>query len=155
MSEYEYRLEDGEDLIPSDEMRPLLQQHWQEVAGHKDKIKLDPDFDKYRELAEADALCCVSMRLDGRLVGYFICFVWPHIHYKDHLMAMNDAIFILPEHRKGLTPALSLIKFMEGALRERGVSKMIVNTKLKHNFGSVLMRLGFKPFEEVYDKLLI
>lgn len=152
---YTYQIEDGGELIPSEEMRPLLELHWNEVAGHKDKIKLNPDYEKYRTLAEQDLLCCVTMREDGELVGYFICFVFPHIHYKDHLMAMNDAIFILQEHRKGLTPAVSLIKFMERELRGRGVSKMIMNTKLSHDFGSILTRLGFQAFEKVYDKVLI
>ncbi len=155
MNDYTYQIEDGGELIPSDEMRPLLQQHWEEVAGHRDKIKLDPDFDRYKELASMNALCCTTIRSGGELVGYFICFVCPHIHYKDHPMAYNDAIFILPEHRKGLAPVLNMIQCAEKELRERGVTKIVINTKVSNDFGPVLRRIGFSMFERVYEKLLI
>lgn len=151
--EYTYQIEDGGVLIPSEEMAPLLECHWQEVAGHKEEIKLNPDFDKYKELANADALCCTTMRKDGKLVGYFICIVYPHIHYKETVMAFNDAVFILPEHRKG-NAAFNMFKFAEDELRNMGVTKMVVNVKLVHDFGKLLERLGFSAFETVYDKIL-
>lgn len=152
---FTYQIEDGGELIPSEEMRPLLERHWNEVAGHKDKIPLNPDFDRYKELANMDALCCTTMRSDGELVGYFICFVVPHIHYKEHPMAFNDAIFILPEYRRGLTPVISMLKSAEKELRRRGVSKIVINTKLTNDFGPVLRRVGFVAFETVYEKMLI
>ena len=136
-----------------EDARPLLEKHWEEIALNKDKIKLNPDWDIYADLEDAGVLKIFTARSDGKLVGYFVVFVKAHIHYKDHLFAYNDILFLSREYRKGYTGA-KLIKFAEKCLKEDGVSVVVVNTK-RHKPSDVLLKwLGYKHIENIYSKVL-
>jgi GNAT superfamily N-acetyltransferase len=147
-----YQVEAVTNLI--EEIKPLLQSHYEEIARHKDKIKLNPDYDKYIELDRIGLVHVVTARDEGSLVGYFISFVISHLHYKDHIMSTNDILYISPSHRKGTT-ALKLIRFTESTLKSRGVTKILINMKLAHDFSSLLERMGYVEIERVYEKMLI
>ena len=147
-----YQIEQFSRLIG--ELKPLLQSHYEEIARHRDKIALNPDYDKYRELDRMGYLHGVTARDEGKLVGYFLSFVVPHLHYKDHVMSTNDVVFVSKEYRKG-TVGARLFKFGEETLREKGVAKMHVNVKLANDFGSLLERLGYVAIERIYEKMLI
>jgi len=55
-----------------DEAQVLIQQHWQEIAMHKSKIKLNPNWDAYEALEASGQLSIFTARLKGKLVGYFV-----------------------------------------------------------------------------------
>ena len=96
----------------------------------------------------------VTTARDGSiLVGYQIYFVMPHMHYKNSLTAMSDVLFLAPEHRKGLAGIL-LMKSAEKELVKLGVQRIIQNVKLANDWGSILERIGYKPFERIYTKIL-
>lgn len=136
-----------------DEVYPLWKDHWEEVATNKDKIPLDPDFNGYRYLQKAGSLLCVTCRDNGNLVGYSFMFVFPHIHYKSTLTAMNDILYLKPEYRKGFA-GVRLIKLSEEACRSRGVKKIAWHIKTDHNFGKIMERLGYNLFEVNYGKYI-
>lgn len=136
-----------------EDILPLLDEHWKEVAVNKDVIKLNPDWEAYADLEQAGCLKIFTVREDEKLIGYFVVIVRKHIHYKDHLFAANDIIYISPEHRKG-SLASKLIKFAEKCLREDGVSVLIINTKIHKPFDELLSWLGFTCTERLYSKLL-
>jgi GNAT superfamily N-acetyltransferase len=135
------------------DIRPLLEEHWEEIALNKDKIKLNPDWDAYHSLEEANALKIFTAREEGRLVGYFVVIVRPHLHYKDHLFATNDVIYLHPSHRKGRT-GIKLVQFAEKCLREDGVSVLIINTKIHRPFDLLMRFLKFNFVERVYSKYI-
>lgn len=135
------------------EVRPLLEQHWEEIALNKDRIKLNPDWDAYHLLEQANALKIFTARSEGKLVGYFVVVVQPNLHYKDHLFATNDIIYLHPDHRKGRT-GLKLIQFAEKCLKEDGVSVLTINTKVHKPFDKVMEFLGFGLIERVYSKYI-
>lgn len=133
---------------------PLLEKHWEEIALHKDKIKLNPDWEAYANLEDAGILKIFTARdTEGKLVGYFVVFVKAHIHYKDHLFAYNDIIFVDQEYRKGFT-SVRLMKFAEKCLKADGAEVMVVNTKRHKPFDSLLVWLGYKHIENLYSKVL-
>ena len=143
------------------EIKPLLEEHYKEIARHQNIIKLNPDFGKYKWMEEKGMIHLVTVRdhpgklgLYANLIGYFLCFLNQHIHYQDHQMAMNDIIYLSPEYRKGTT-AKEMIEYTTQGLKKRGVTKLCINVKLEHDFGSLLKRMGFTPFETVYEKLLV
>lgn len=136
-----------------EDVRPLLEKHWEEIALNKDTIKLNPDWDAYANLEDAGVLKIFTARFDGVLIGYFIVFVKAHIHYKDHLFAYNDVLFLAKQYRKGYTGA-KLIKFAEKCLKEDGVSVCVVNTKRHKPFDVLLKWLGYKHIENIYSKVL-
>ena len=136
------------------EIQELLVMHYDEIALDKDVIKLNPDWKIYQEAEDKGALKGFTARENGKLVGYFVLIVSRNMHYKDHLFAYNDIIFIHPEHRKGFA-AMKLIKFAEKCLKEDGVSIMTINSKCHKPFDGLLDRMMYKHIENVYRKRLI
>ena len=135
------------------EAEPLLQQHYEEIALNKDKIKLNPDWRAYAELDKINALRVFTARKDGKLMGYFVIIVSKSLHYRDHLFANNDIIFLTKAARKGQT-GVKLIKFALDALEAEGVTKVHINTKAHQPFDAILERLGFEEIERVYSLML-
>lgn len=131
----------------------LIESHWKEIAVNKDTIKLNPDWETYETLEEQGNFKIFTCRDDGKLVGYFAVVVSRNLHYKDHLFASNDVLYLSPEFRKGLT-GVKLIKFAEKYLKEDGVSVLVINTKDHKPFDPILNRLGFSLTERSYTKLL-
>lgn len=147
-----YQVEPASALI--EEIKPLLEAHYEEIARHKNKIALNPDYERYAELDRLGMVHAVTVRDSGKLVGYYISFVVPHLHYKDHLMSLNDIVYLSPVYRKGFT-AIRMFKFAEHNLRGKGVTKIHINMKLAHDFGPVLERIGYVEIERIYEKMLI
>ena len=133
------------------EVKPLLESHWHEIALNKDHIKLNPDWNNYHTLEKIGALRIYTARTDeGKLVGYFVVIMSKSLHYKDHMFANNDIIFISKEYRKGLT-GLKFIKYACNKLRSEGVTLLNINTKVHHDFGKVMSRIGFNHIEDIYS----
>lgn len=132
---------------------PLLQSHWEEIALNKDIIKMNPDWEAYADLEESGALKIFTARSEGMLVGYFVVLVKNHIHYKDHLFAYNDVLFLSQEYRKSFVGS-RLIEFAQGCLKEDGVEVLVVNTKLHKPFDRLLNHLGYTHIENIYSKVL-
>ena len=136
-----------------EEMKPFLIKHYEEVAMYKEHIKLNPDYDTYFRLEESGDLVVVIAREEGKLVGYFLSFVMRHPHYKDHLFASNDIIYVDPDNRDfGIGP--SMISFAEGCLKERGVSVMVINMKTAKPFEGLCQSLGMDRAEYTYTKYI-
>lgn len=147
-----YQVESFKDL--RDEIDDLWLSHYKEIARHQDKIALSPDYDRYMELDRLGLLHFVTARDVSKLVGYFVSLVAPSLHYKDHLMSMNDLLYVLPSHRKGMV-GTNMIKYAVDSLKDKGVSRVLINVKMANDFGVLLERLGFVPMERIYEKMLI
>lgn len=135
------------------EIEPLLEEHWKEIALNKETIKLNPDWRAYSELDSINALRIYTARKEGKLMGYFVILVSRSLHYKDHLFANNDIVFLTKSARRGLT-GLKLVKFAVESLQAEGVTKLHVNTKTHQPFDPIMERLGFEEIETVFSKLL-
>ena len=135
------------------DIEPLINLHWKEIALNQDNVKLNPDWEAYANLESEGKLQIFTAREGDTLVGYFVVTLGYNIHYKDHLCASNDVIYLHKDYRKGFA-GIRLIKFAEKALREDGVSTLTINTKVHQPFDKVLERLKFKPIERVYSKYL-
>jgi hypothetical protein len=86
-------------------------------------------------------------------MGYFVIMVSRSLHYKDHLFANNDIVFLTKPARKGLT-GLKLVKFAMESLKAEGVTKLHINTKTHQPFDPIMERLGFEEIETVFSKVL-
>jgi len=136
-----------------DECKYLIQLHWDEIALHKDVIRLNPDWEAYQNLEDNHKLRVFTARDEGKLVGYFVVLVGTNLHYKDHLFANNDIIYLHGDYRKGFA-GVRLIKFAEKCLKDDGVSVLTINTKVHQPFYKLLDRLEFNEVERVYSKYL-
>lgn len=146
-----YQVERYPDVI--EEIKPLLHDHWEEIAGYKDQFPLNPDYEKYAKLDEMGMCHIVTARDEGIMIGYFVSFVMPHLHYQDCLYAMNDIVFVAKEHRHGSVGA-KLIRFAEVELAKMGAHRMCLHVKVSNDFGPLLERMGFACTEKNYEKLL-
>jgi len=135
------------------ELMPLFEQHYEEIALNKDKIALNPNWDGYNALDQSGLLQTYTVRSDGKLCGYFVVLLIGGLHYKDHIFAANDLIYIDPTERKGFT-AWRLLRYAEQDLKERGVSAMHVNVKKHKPFDKLLLRLGYTHIENLYSKYI-
>ena len=135
------------------EIIPLLESHWDEIALNKETIKLNPNWEAYEMLEQLGSLGLYTARKQSKLVGYFVVIAEKSIHYKDHIFAANDIIYLDPAHRKGFL-GLKLIKFVEQDLKSMGVSVLTINTKVHQPFDVIMKRLGFSLIERTYSKYL-
>lgn len=136
-----------------DEIQPMLENHWQEIALHKDSIELNVNWPAYERMDEDGRLHICTAREGDKLIGYFVNIIVPHLHYQDHLFSHNDVIYVDPEYRKGFT-AWRLIKFATEQLTIAGVSVMMINIKRHKPFDQLLRRLKFTETESIYSKRL-
>lgn len=130
-----------------EEIKPLISAHWQEIAHFKD-IPLDPDFDLYQKIYDSGTLRAFTVRTEeGTLIGYALFFVKVNLHYKSSNQAVQDILFIHPEHR-GM--GRKFIAWCDEQLQAEGVQAVYHHMKAAHSFGPMLETIGKKegnPYE--------
>lgn len=146
-----YQVERLADML--DEMKPLFDDHWEEIALFKDEVKLDPDYDKYLLMESNGFIHVCTARDDGALIGYFVSIITPHLHYKQSKTLASDIYFIKPEYRKGRT-GIRLFQFAENEWRKEGVQVAYVGAKVSNDVTKVWERLGYRVVENKMGKLL-
>jgi hypothetical protein len=135
------------------EMETLFPLHWRELGLYRDEIPLQCDRDRYAAIEKAGALLLITARVDGKLIGYFVAFLFPHLHYKDAgLWGMTDMYFVLPEHRKGA--GLKLFLAFERECRARGVMQAVTSCKVHEDHSALLEKLGWKWTDKTFQKHL-
>lgn len=130
----------------------LLEMHYQELTLNKDKIRLKPIWQRYQALEDAGAFVVFTARQDNQLIGYSAFFVNAHLHYEDTISAVNDVLFLHPDHRKGLT-GVKLIRFSERQLQDMGAHKVTWHAKHNTTLIPLLEAMGYKNEEVVLGKL--
>lgn len=132
-----------------EEMAPLLQKHWEEIAHFKD-IELDPDWEQYEKLEQVGVLrVFVARDHSGIMVGYAVFFVRHNPHYKKSLQALQDILFIDPT-RRGF--GAKFILWCDEQLKSEGVQAVYHHIKAAHNFGHMLERLGYSLVDLIYTR---
>lgn len=135
------------------EMLPLLTRHWREIALNHADVPLDIDHARYAELDESGALHILTVRRDALLIGYHVAIITPHLHYKSTLHGITDVYYVVPECRHGVT-GMRMFQAVERELKALGVKKLFTATKLHLDQGPLFERMGFKPVERLYAKLI-
>ena len=133
-----------------EEMKPLLKEHYKEVAMYQDHIDLNPKYDLYQKMELGGYLSVFTARDQGRLVGYAIFFIDTHMHYQDHAYAVNDVLYIDPEYRHE-GRAVSFLDWIEKQL-EKEVSVITYHMKIYKPFQSLMKYLQYDHAEHIYTK---
>lgn len=134
------------------ELAPILPVHYEELCVTKD-FPLDPDYAAYDRMQKAGMLRAITCRSDGELVGYIIFFVHPHIHYKSCVTAFEDLYYVKKEFRKGRV-GIKLFQFAESVLKDTGVHRIIMHTKIHMDNSRLFEYLGYKNSDKLFTKLL-
>ncbi len=134
------------------EIKPLLWEHWAEVAHYPD-IPLDPDWPQYERCETSGTLRIYTARACFALIGYCIYVVGPGLHYKSRTYANQDILFLSSAYRRGRI-CRDLVQFTESELKAEGVDVVLQHVKYAHDWGPVLKRLGYDPIDAIYGKRL-
>ncbi len=133
------------------EVEPLLNQHYQELVQERDQIKIDPRWEDYAALERMGFFHVFTARADGKLVGYGAFFLNKHLHHASLTSAVNDVLFLHPDHRSGMT-GIKLIRFCESELKAMGADKLCIHAKQESTLHLILERLGYTAEEITMSK---
>lgn len=136
------------------EMIPVWRKHNAEIAADDDKSDLDPDWQKFDQLAAKGEDHWITVRHHGVIVGYAFVIVTTHLHRRRKLCAFYDLYWLDPDYRKGTGAGARLLAFAEETLRARGAKKSYIGTKVWKNIGPLLRRMGYAETEVIYSKAL-
>jgi hypothetical protein len=136
-----------------DELQALLPLHYQELALNQDKVPLAPRYEVYIDRERAGELVFATMRDAGVIIGYFIGFVGPGLHYRTCLTCNMDIFYVHPEWRTGRC-GINLFRFVERELVRRGVQRWFVGSKVHADASALFKYLKFEPCETYFTKWL-
>lgn len=144
-------LESFEERLP--ELLPLLPLHYQELALNQDKVPLAPQYDIYIQRERHGELMFMVVRDAGELVGYFIGFVAPGLHYKTCMTLIMDIFYVHPDYR-GNSTGFKLFQAVEKEAKLRGVQRMFVGSKCHLDASWLFEKLGYERCEITYTHWL-
>lgn len=144
------QLESFQDRL--EELKVLLPLHYQELAMDQDRVPLSPSYNTYIGRELDGQLIFMTLREKGALVGYFIGFISPGLHYTTCLDCKMDIFYVHPSIRGTALPGLKLFRAVEKELRRRGVQRWYVGSKMKADASALFKRLGFEPIEVYHSK---
>jgi L-amino acid N-acyltransferase YncA len=132
------------------ELRALYPSHWEELALNKDKVPLDPMYEIYDAKDAEGQVMVVTLRRAGELVGYFVGFVGPGLHYRTCLTLTMDMFWTHPSIRGG-TAGLRLFRTVLKEARRRGVQRVFAGSKLHKDASRLFKAMKFEPVETFYS----
>jgi predicted GNAT superfamily acetyltransferase len=136
-----------------EELKALLPLHYRELALNQDKVPLAPQYHVYIERERAGGLVFATLRDAGELVGYFIGFIAPGLHYSTCLTCTMDIFYVRQDRRSGRC-GVNLFRFVKAELVRRGVQRWFVGSKLHHDASALFKYLQFEPCETYYTMWL-
>lgn len=130
-------------------LKPMFPAHFAELALDQDKVPLDPDYGLYLAADARGEVLFVAVRHLGAIVGYFVGFVRPHLHYRTCLTLGMDIFWIDPAYRIGI--GTKLFRFVEAEARRRGVKRMSVGSKMHRDASVLFRRLKYREIERYFS----
>lgn len=124
----------------------IFRQHYKEMSERLIALGVNvspynPRYEKYIEASDGGWLLTFALESEHGAVGYCNVYVTNDMHNGD-LIAQEDAIYVLPEHRNGAGRMLA--RKVHEELRRRGVRRMNVTTSTDLRVSKWLERLGYK-----------
>lgn len=145
-----------------EELKPLFDPHWQELALDQDKVPLDPQYPVYFERENVGQVLLVVLREAGKVVAYFVGFVAPALHYQTCLTLQMDIFWLHPDYRDAdsLTQmeahmlSMQLFEAVRDEAKRRGVQRVFYGSKLHKDASRVFEELGMVEVERYYSAWL-
>lgn len=141
-----------------EQLKPLLLDHWRELALDQDRVALDPDWDIYHRKDAEGGVLFVTVRERGKLIGYFVGFVGPGLHYRGCLTLQMDVFWLHPDFREdslsvveGEVVAEQLFAEVHRVAKARGVQRAFHGSKLHKDASQLFERLGGVEVERFFS----
>lgn len=133
-----------------DELKALFPLHWEELALNREKVPLDPMYEVYLQRDAHGECLLVTLRENGKLLGYFVGFIAPGLHYRTCLTLTMDIFYVHPQQRCRFG-GLKLFRTVEKEARRRGVQRMFVGSKCHADVGRLFEALKYTEVERYYS----
>ena len=131
-----------------DECKEMFQENKEETSSLNSL--LDIDVLMFIRMYRIGSLVFLSIRDDGKIIGYSMFQLAAHLH--DQLpTAQTNLLYITPRFRKGLL-GVKFIKFCESYLKDIGIKRIFQTTTVHRELGKLFERLGYAPCEISYLK---
>lgn len=135
------------------ELQTLLPEHYKELALNQAHVPLDPQYEVYIERERQGGLLFMVLRERGEMIGYFIGFIAPGLHYKTCLTCTMDIFYVRKDKRTG-SAGVRLFRAVEAELKRRGVQRWFMGSKVHADASALFKRIGAAPVETYYSKWL-
>ena len=142
----ELRIINPAEWIPR--VRDLLAANWAETGFD---FPFDPDVGAYQRLYDRGMVFAVGAFDGDAVVGYCSVTVVAHAHNPAVLVAGNDALFVAPAYRNGLT-AVRLMQESEAEAKRRGASRFTWHCRAGTPLIATLERRGYKLADQLVMK---
>lgn len=130
-------------------MRPLFTEHFRELGVNQSRLTPIADEARYAELERLGILFVLTVRHEGKLVGYFTGFTMPHLHYLGAgPWAMTDMYYVQPAYRRGA--GLKLFRAFKEIARKRGCRFAVTSCKVHEDHSALLEALGAKWTDKTF-----
>ena len=129
-----------------EELEPLYRQHYAEMVARLEAEGIpcspyNPQLERYVKAGDDGWLLTFILRHEGKAVGYSNVYVTNDMHNGD-LIAQEDTVFVLKEHRNGV--GKKLVRVILDELKERGVKRVLVAALTDLRVAKLWKRMGFK-----------
>lgn len=129
------------------ELEPNYRQHYEEM---RTRLEADgqpigpyaPRLDHYFKAFSEGWLINYVLRFEGKAVGHSNIWLTNDMH-NGELIAQEDMIYVLPEHRNGQGRILA--KYILADLKSRGVKRAGIEAVTDLRVAKLWQRMGFKP----------
>jgi GNAT superfamily N-acetyltransferase len=129
-----------------DELEPLYRQHYAEMTERLEGQGItcspyNPRLDRYIAAGDEGWLLTFILRCEGKAVGYSNVYLTNDMHNGD-LIAQEDTVFVLKEHRNGV--GKKLVRVILDELNKRGAKRVLVSALTDLRVAKLWKRMGFK-----------
>lgn len=129
---------------------PLIYEHWQELGLDTD-LKGDIAVEKLKLLEGAGLWLTMTVRDEGKLVGYIVGVFSTHLHYQSSgKMFIADMYYVMPEYRRGI--GAQMLAFMESTVRDLGAIKIYLSCKVHRDNTKLFQRMGYRLSDFAFTK---
>jgi GNAT superfamily N-acetyltransferase len=138
-----------------EEMGPLFERQWEELALFKEDIPLSIDYPKYKELEDRGLLFIITARVEGVIMGYSVFFINNPLHYSTSPFGMSDVIWVDPVYRQSGVGA-ELISQTERLAKKKGAKwfSWRIKPRADQDFSPYLATQGYVFGEKIMMKVL-
>lgn len=131
------RVQDYEAVIGP--LQFLHRAHWDETEDYRHS-NFQPQYRLLRQYWDWGLLRIWVARCEGKVIGHLTAYVSTSVHTGEQI-ATEDALYVLPEHRKGV--GTELVRRALADLKEEGVAEVWATAKPQTRVGLLLKRLRF------------
>ncbi len=144
-----FDLEKGEDVVH--ELIQFIKVHHDE-AGTLTDGEFAPNISRYLEMDRLGHMRIYTVRVEEKLVGYCVVYIFPHLHYSQTKWAQQDLLFIQKKYRG--VRSYRFIEWVDDQLRQEGVEVVLRSVTNGNDYSRLLKFQGYEENSVNYMRRL-